>query len=171
MHHSFLAFQKKNGVLIESAEDLDATMPLYNLNQYSKNYQKTTGSLWNYYRDVLTGPITNSEFFKYKTSILGGTTNNGNTKDVEFPVPVKYLGNFWKSINILLVNTEISLASTWSKRCVLTRMATRNADATADPPIQAINAPTVANFEISDCKLHVPVVSLSAENDNKLLEL
>ena len=171
MHHSFLAFQKINGSLIESAEDLDVAMPLYNLIQYSKYYQKTTGSLWNYYRDVLTDPITDSGSFKYKASIIGGTPNNGNTKGIAFPVPLKYLGNFWKLINILLVNTEISFALTWSKSCVLTDMATRDTDATADPLIQAINAPTGANFQISDCKLYVPVIRLLAENDNKLLEL
>ena len=162
---------KISGALIENAEDLDLTMPLYNLIQYSKNYQKTTGSLWNYYRDVLTNSITDSEPFKYKTSIIGGTPNNGNTKDVEFHVPFKYLGNFWKSLNISLVNTVVSLALTRSKGCVLTDMATKEADATADPPIEAINAHTSTVFEISDCKLYVPVVTLSAEDDNKLLEL
>ena len=49
---------------------------------------------------------------------IGRTPNNGNTKDVEFPVPLKYLGNFYKSQDILLVNTEISLALTWSKSYV-----------------------------------------------------
>ena len=69
-----------------------------------------------------------------------------------------------------MVNTEIALASTWSNSCVLTDMATKNADTTADPPIQATNAPTGATFKITDSKLYVPVVSLSAENNSKLLE-
>ena len=74
---------KINGVLIENAEDLDIVMPMFNLLEYSKNYSKTSGSLWNYYRDELTdetnddnGPnknVINSKTFKYKTSITGST--------------------------------------------------------------------------------------------------
>ena len=71
---------KINNVLIDNAEDLDIAMPMYNLLEYSKNYRKTTGSLWNYYRDEPNNPpddnynadpITNSESFKYKSSITG----------------------------------------------------------------------------------------------------
>ena len=58
------------GVQIGSAEDLDVVMPFYNLIEYSKNYRKTTGNLWNYYRDEPSNPLSsNSESFKYKTSI------------------------------------------------------------------------------------------------------
>ena len=61
---------KINGIKIDNAEDLDVVMPMYNLLKYSKNYEKTTGSLWNYYRDEPNDPLsTNSESFKYKTSI------------------------------------------------------------------------------------------------------
>ena len=72
---------------MENAEDLDNVMPMYNLIEYSKNYRKTTGSLWNYYRDEPNNPpanncnpdpITNSESFKYKSSIIGKTPNNDN---------------------------------------------------------------------------------------------
>ena len=76
---------KINGVLLENAEDLDIVMPMYNLLVYSKNYSKTPGSLWNYYRDELTdetnddnGPnknIINSNSFKNKASITGSTCN------------------------------------------------------------------------------------------------
>ena len=71
---------KINGVKIDNAEDLDVVMPMYNLLEYSKNYRKTTGSLWNYYRDEPNNPlatnynadpITNTASFKYKTSITG----------------------------------------------------------------------------------------------------
>ena len=72
---------KISGVLIENLEDLDVAMPLYNLLEYSKNYSKTSGSLWNYYRDELTdeepdanGPnknVINTKSFKCKTSITG----------------------------------------------------------------------------------------------------
>ena len=61
---------KINGIKIDNAEDLDVVMPMYNLLEYSKNYRKTTGSLWNYYRDESSNPLSsNSEFFKYKTSM------------------------------------------------------------------------------------------------------
>ena len=69
---------KINGVKIDNAEDLDVVMPMYNLLEYSKNYRKTTGSLWNYYRDEPSDPLSsNSESFKYKTSITGNTYNLG----------------------------------------------------------------------------------------------
>ena len=65
---------KINGIKIDNAEDLDVMMPMYNLLEYSKNYRKTTGSLWNYYRDEPSDPLSsNSESFKYKTSITGNT--------------------------------------------------------------------------------------------------
>ena len=76
---------KVNGVFIENVDDLDILMPVYNLLEYSKNYSKTSGSLWNYYRDELSDEtndddgtnknVINSKSFKYKTSITGGTYN------------------------------------------------------------------------------------------------
>ena len=69
---------KINGSKIDNLEDLDIVMPMYNLLEYCKNYEKTTGSLWNYYRDEPSDPLsTNSESFKYKTSIVGNTYNVG----------------------------------------------------------------------------------------------
>ena len=69
---------KINGRKIDNAEDLDKVMPMYNLLEYSRNYKKPTGSLWNYYRDEPSDPLsTNSESFKYKTSIVGNTYNVG----------------------------------------------------------------------------------------------
>ena len=85
---------KINNTLIGNAEDLDIVMPMYNLIKYSKNYSKTSGTLWNYYKDISTDPIKNSKSFKYKTSITGKTANDRNKKDVEFSVPLKYLSNF-----------------------------------------------------------------------------
>ena len=74
-------------------------MPMYNLLEYSKNYRKTTGSLWNYYRDEPSNPLSSySEYFKQKTSIVGKTRQNNdslmNAKDI---IPLKYLSNFWRS--------------------------------------------------------------------------
>ena len=65
---------KINGVQIDNAEDLDVVMLMYNLLEYSKNYRKTTGILWNYYRDEPSNSLSsNSESFKYETSIIGNT--------------------------------------------------------------------------------------------------
>ena len=87
-------------------------------------------------------------------------------------MPLKYLSNFWRTLNIPLVNCEISLDLTWPETCVLTSKATRNALAAEEdnPAVAQINNPTNAVFEITDCKLYVPLVTLSAENENELLE-
>ena len=108
---------KINNVLIDNAENLyiDIVMSMYNLVEYSKGYSKTTGSLWNYYRNELTSDtngnnnfnknVVSSKSFKYKTSIIGRTFNvdeNNNayvakkagTKDVEIVVPLKHLSKF-----------------------------------------------------------------------------
>ena len=79
-------------------------------------------------------------------------------------IPIKYLSNFWRSLNIPLINCEIALILTWSKNCILADMTVA---AAADP---AIVAPTRLEFKIIDTKLYVPVVSLSKEKDIKLLE-
>ena len=78
MHHLSIAFQKINGAKTDNAEDLDVVMSMYNLVEYSINYRKTTGSLWNYYRDEPSDTLSSdSESFKYKTSITGDTYNAG----------------------------------------------------------------------------------------------
>ena len=85
-------------------------------------------------------------------------------------MPLKCLRNFFRSLKIPLINSEVSLTLTWSKNCVITSKATREADPDADPAVAGINNPTNAVFKTKDTKLYVPVVTLSAENDNKLLE-
>ena len=157
---------KISGTLIENAEDLDIVMHMCNLIEYSKNYSKISGTLWNYYKDISIDPITNSESFKYKTGITGKRANDENTKEVKFSIPLKHLSNLWRSLDVPLINCEVSLNLTWSKNCVLTDMPTRAAE--GNNP--AINPPTVATFTITDAKLYVPVVTLSTEDDNKLLQ-
>ena len=168
---------KINGIKIDNAEDLDVVMPMYNLLEYSKNYRKTTGSLWNYYRgepnsdtddNEKTHSILNSESFDYKANFIeNGVTQNKLIKNnVKIVIPLKYLSSFWKSLNIPLINCEVELISTWSKNCVLAYMTVRAAQ-NNNP---AIVAPTGSEFKIRDTKLHLPVVSLSKANDIKLLE-
>ena len=157
---------KINGIKINNAEDLDVVMPMYNLLEYSKNYKKTTGSLWNYYRDEPSDPLSsNSESFKYKTSITGNTYNIGpdekgydvnkvGKNETEVVIPLKRLSNFSKSLNIPLINCEVELILTWSKNCVLADMTVRAVQ--GNNP--AIVAPTGLEFNITDTKLYVPVV-------------
>ena len=98
----------------DNAEDLDVVMPMYNLLEYSKNYKKTTDSLWNYCRDGPSNPLsTNSESFKYRASILGKTPqNNDSLTNAEVVRPLKNLDNFWRSLDIPLINCEVEIILT-----------------------------------------------------------
>ena len=164
-----------NNVLIDNAEDLDAVMSMHNLLEYSKNYRKTTRSLWNYYRDkpndfpannFNANPIAYFESFKYKSSLAGKTTNanqengenteEGNTKTnkyFEIVAPLKHLSTFWRSLDMSLINCEVSLTLTWSESCVLTDITTQSARAAQgdNPARPAINAPTNATWETQNC--------------------
>ena len=130
-----------------------------------KSYSKTSGTLQNYTRDISVDPLKNSKSFKYKASITGKTANDGNTKEVEFSVSLKHLSNFWKTLDIPLINCEVSLSLTCSKYCVIT-----DADPNANPPVLEIRVPAGATFKIEDIKLYVPVITLWTEDDNILLE-
>ena len=177
-----------NGELIEDADDLDIVIPKYNLLEYSKNYRKTIGLLYNYYRDELSDDaddnnfdnikVVNSNTFKYKNKITGNTYNvdagaesydvNKNGKqEVELAIPLKYLGNFWRALNIPLISCEVFLELKWNKNCVITSLEERQVD--AGPPVVRDNAPTGVTLAINDCKLYVPVVTLSKDDEIKLL--
>ena len=157
---------KINGTKIDNAEDLDVVMSMYNLLKCSKDYIKTTGSLWNYYRDQPSDPLsTNFESFKYKASIVGKAAQDDDSlANAEVVIPLKYLSNFWRNLDIPLINCEVEIILTWSKNSALADMTV---DADADP---AIVAPSSATFKTTDTKLYVPVVTLSKESDMKLLE-
>ena len=100
-----------------------------------------------------------------------GVTHNNLTKnDVKVVAPLKHLSNFWRSLNILLINCEVELILTSFKNCVLTDKSTREANYGDDPVVNKIDNPENAIFEITDTKLYFPVVTLSKENDIKLLE-
>ena len=87
-------------------------MPMYNLIEYSDNYSKTSGSLWQCYKDEPNDNLENSESFKSKVKIIGNTPSNGNTKDAETIAPLKYLNNFWRTLEMLLINSEVNLILT-----------------------------------------------------------
>ena len=83
-------------------------MPIYNLIEYSDNYQKTSRSLQLYYRDDPNDNITQSESFRFKIKITGKTPAAGNTKDFELAVSLKYLSNFWRTLEMPLIVKLIS---------------------------------------------------------------
>ena len=169
---------KINGVKIDNAEDLDVVMPMYNLLEYSKNYRKTTGSFWNYYKDELSDTLSpDSESFKYKASITGSTYNDGAGEEGydankvgkngnEAVIPLKHLSNFLGNLDIPLISCEVELILTWSKNCALADITTK--DAEGDNP--AIAASAGLELKITDTELYAPVVTLSKENNTKLLE-
>ena len=143
-----------NNVEIDNCQDIDIVMSMYNLTEYSDNYTKTSGSLWQYYRDEPNDNLADSESFKSKIKITGKTPDDGNEKDVEIMVPLKYLSNFWRTLEMSLINCEVSLILTWSPTCVIT------------------NSTGEGKFKITDTNLYVLVVTLSTkDNENSLQHL
>ena len=114
--------------------------------------------------------IRGSKSFDYKTSVTGRLEGSNTEKEIKIVVPLKHLSNFWKSLDIPLINCEINLILTWSENFVITNKAISDADPDADPAVAAVNNTTNATFKITDTKLHVSVFTLSTEDDNKLLE-
>ena len=145
-----------NNTQIDNAKDIDIVMPMYNLIEYSDNFAKTTGSLWQYFRDDNDDgdniDIEDSKSFKSKVKITGKTPNNDNEKDVEIMVPLKYLSNFWRTLEMPLINCEVNLILTWSSTCVITE------------------SNGAGTFPITDTKLYVPVVTLSTQENTKFLQ-
>ena len=150
-----------NNTQIDNAKDIDTVMPMYNLIEYSDNYVKTTGSLWQYFRDEPVNDdddddddddIEDSKSFKSKTKITGKTPNDDNEKDVEIMAPLKYLSNFWRTLKMPLINCEVNLILTWSSACVITES----------------NGAGI--FARTDTKLYVPVVILPTQENTKFLQ-
>ena len=156
--------QPSNNTQIDNAKDIDIVMPMYNLIEYSDNYAKTTGSLWQYGKDIPAKNINNeiivfsvnnlTDSFNFKVKFTGRTGNNG-TKDVEIMIPLKYLSNFWRTLEMPLINCEVTLILTWLPTCVLVATGVQNQNAT---------------FAITGTKLYVPVVTLSTQENTKFLQ-
>ena len=153
-----------NNTQIDNAKDIDIVMPMYNLIEYSDNYAKTTGSLWQYCKDIpalnandeiteFTGGNT-TDSFNFKEKITGQTGDDG-TKNVEIMVSLKYLSNFWRTLEMPLINCEVNLILTWSSTCVLIATNIPNQNAT---------------FALTDTKLYVPVVTLSTQENTEFLQ-
>ena len=105
-----------NNTQVDNAKDIDILMPMYNLIEYSDNYAK---SLWQYYRDEPNNNLADSESFKFKVKITGKTPAADNEKDVEIMVPLKYLSNFWRTLELPLINCKVNFILTWSSTCVI----------------------------------------------------
>ena len=119
---------------------------MYNLIEHSDNYSKTSGSLRQYYKDEPNDNLADSTSFKSKVKITGSTPAGGNTKDVKIIVQLKYLSNFWRTLEMPFINL------TQSSTCVIT------------------NSTGEGRFTITDTKLYVPVVTLSTQDNAKLLQ-
>ena len=128
-----------NNTQIDNAKDIHIVMPMYNLIEYSGNYAKTTGSVWQYCKDI---PARNNndeitvfrrnnltDSFNFKAKITGQTDDDG-TKNVEIMVPLKYLNNFWRTLEMPLINCEVNLILTWSSACILAAVDDANQAAT-----------------------------------------
>ena len=139
-------------------------MTMYNLIEYSDNYAKTSGSLWQYCLDIPASDNNDAIFdftennltdsFNFKAKVTGQTGNDG-TKNVEIMVPLKYLSNLWRTLEMPLINCEVNLISTRSSTCVI---------------VSTNNANQNAAFSITNTRLYVPVVTLSTQENAKLLQ-
>ena len=127
-------------------------MAMYNVIEYGDNYLKTSESLRQCYKDETNDKLGDSESFKFKVKITGSTPAAGNTKNVELILRLQYLSNFWGTLEIPLINCEINLNLAQSKNCVIT------------------NYTGEGKFAIADTQLYVPVVTLSTQDNRKLLQ-
>ena len=153
---------------VNTTENLDIVMPMYNLIEYSDNYQDSSATLYQYKRDEPQDDLANnlstntSSSFKHKVNLLGDPNVVGNVtrRDVKIVAPLKYLSNFFRSLEMPLINCKIKLNLTWKKECVLS----------TDNDVAAPNLDNNPVFIISDTKLYVPVVILSKEDDKGFIE-
>ena len=146
---------------VDTAENLDIVMPMYNLIEYSDNYQNSSATLYQHKRDEPPEANANDDLtadtlssFKYKINLLGDPDLDGAIakSSVKIVVLLKYLSNFFRSLEMPLINCKIKLNSTWKKECVLSNQA---GDAV---------------FVVNDTKLYVPVVTLSKEDNKDFIE-
>ena len=127
-------------------------MPMYNLIDYSDNYSKTSGSLWQYCKDEPNDNLADFESLKSKVKRTGKAPVDRNAKNVEILVPLKYLSNFCRTLEMPLIKCEVNLILTWSRDCVIT------------------NSTGEGKFAVTKTKPYVPVVTLSTQDNAKLLQ-
>ena len=149
-----------NDEFLETAEELDVCMPMYNLLKYSDNYEDSTRSLYHFKgSEITTGDnnnaeitVANSKPFAYRASLVGNAINN-----VELVVPLKYISNFFRSLEMPLINCKIHLELEWDTNCLsCSDYAGGNNNVT---------------FQITDTKLCLSIVSLSTKDTTHLINL
>ena len=146
-----------NETFVDDADHINIAMPMYNLIEYSNNYSDTSGSLWQFKRDEIEGDVdltvnaqhipNNSSSFTYKSSFI--TNKNG----VKIAIPLKYLSNFWRSLEMPLINRKVEFSLKWYENCILS------------------SSETAATFTITDTKIYVPIVTLKIEDNAKSSKL
>ena len=152
-------------------------MPIYNLIECSSNYSEITGILGVYSKDEATDFNANIDYdnnfksFKYKAKLSGNTVAQPNPnqanrilRNAKFAVPLKYLNNFCRSLEMPLINCNVELKLKYTKYCVLSAAGNGNV-------INDNNNANNITFTIKDTKLNVPVVTLSARDNQKLSQL
>ena len=114
--------------------------------EYSHNSAKSSGSLWKYHKDDSNDNIKDSELFEFKAKITRKHPTADNTKDIEIAMPLKYMSNFWMTLEMALIDCKINQILTWSVKCAIN------------------NSPVTGIFEENDTKIYVPVVALSIQD-------
>ena len=155
---------KISNTQVYNVKDIHIVMPMYNLTEYSDNNSKISGSLWQYCKDIPAvnnnGDIVDfnganvTDSFNFKAKITGQTDDDGEINNVEIMVPLKYLSNFWRTLEMPLINCEVNLILTWSADCVI---------------IYTDVANHIPTFAITEANLYVPVVTLSTQDNAKVL--
>ena len=138
-------------------QHINTTMPMYNLNEYGDTYSDTSGSLRQFKRDDIEVnndlTVANSSSFKYKSNIIGSLSLAGSKGNVKIVKPLKYLSNFWRCLEIQLINCKVELLLSWFENCILS------------------SAGNNATFTITGAKLYVPTVTFSITDNEKWSKL
>ena len=146
-------------MFIDEAKHIYIVMPMYNLIGYCGNYSDASGISWSFKRDEIPPynadlNINISQSLKYKASLIGKTVDaadrNSFVKNTKIVFVIKYLSNFWRSLEMPLINCKIHIELIWYENCILS------------------SAENSAKFKITNAKLHVPIVTLSTKDNINL---
>ena len=126
-----------NDTFVDYADFINIAMRMYNLIQYSDNYSDSSGSLWGFKRDEIANKENvniddNTPSFKYNANLVANTHTDGTKKGIKIAAPLKLLSNFWRLLEMSLINCKVEFSLKWIENCVLTAAENgANADAAA----------------------------------------